>query len=1473
MATHKTKQGILVLVDIVNFTGQATKLGNMYTAQYTEYFQNKVSTIATKYEFLTVKALGDAVLLFGTDVDGLLEMMVDLFLRDKLEDLYGFISRFRMVAHSGFFQFKMENNLPIDLVSPEGIMVFRLEKQAQQWELVVTQTLYEGVKSQLTEKRLEAIRIELPEPLKGFDSQEWAPTVYKLRIIKEQEEATNLLEPRLNQLEKEVQAIPVFGNIYPAVPMEKNFINLTLVCDDERVLRRFHDCLTEKEKSRFFEGREDEGDNGNFSYKNIDVNTLYDKFPAAIIMGLPGAGKTTILRNLAFREFNQNKTKTEAQRQVILFVPCGTALLFNLWYKQYQGAEHSGVITIEDALDYLTWVFLLGRKEPKDSMPQELAEFLESAKRVKQAFNENRVLLLVDALDEAADTLYREKIKEVFMAIYTHHHSQNRLYLTSRPSESVHLAQDIKRYQIPLFRVLSLTMEQVRAVAKHVMEEDSDIYKSFDTAIWQEEVVVKMAATPLTALLVAAYFQVYEQFDHRYPMYDLLLKFILLKAWENIKMGSFAYRNLDLFFQEIKAPDFFDKNKETEILYDALASLCYNLFYDDEEGIVQRSVTEEILNRYFITFIQERMHYNYDEKAAQVEAAQWRERFFRDHLLMKSGANRFVFVHSTIMEFLAAYHIVEKSKKNPPSLPPMILKCTGAENFLELETIPIATGSDLTTGYEVLRQSANLLKEVSYPHRIYFLGVKCLAEVEWLLQKTFRTVRMKSMRKPIESIIDRNQDAVRWVYRYLKDTVLSLDKEQLKKMVGQFESILKLSMPTFLNSYMDYEKFEQGDSELKDLRTQLLLKLVQKEIINQWFETQRKKRVVEIHAPQFENIAQLDSTSSHPEDKNFSYYRKLIGKELLGFYGSPNMKHSNVVRACALTPDGRFVVSASEDKTLILWNVESGKEIRSFIGHTNGVSDCAISPDGKFVISASYDRTLKLWDVATGKEIRTFSGHKDIVLGCALTPDGKRLVYASGDKTLKLWDIKTGKELRSFNGHKESVRSCTVTPDGKWVVSASEDKTLKLWDVETGKEIRSFIGHKDGVNSCALTPDGKRVVSASNDRTLKLWDINSGKAILSFNSHQGSVWSCAITTDGKKMVSASSDNTLKLWDVETGEEIRSFSGHKSSVTSCSLTNDGKWLVSASDDHTLKRWNVETGNEVRPHAGHMFSVMGCVLTQDGKRMVSASEDGSLQLWDVQSGKEIRSFIGHTGAVYSCALTPDGKRMISASSDQSLKLWDTESGKEIRSFIGHKSFVVSCALTPDGKKVVSASGDKTLKLWDVESGKEIRSFSGHTDVVFSCALTSDGKQVVSASWDKTLKLWNLESGAEIQSFIGHKNFVLSCILTSDGRRLLSTSNNKTLKLWDLQSGNERRSFIGHTGVVYSCALNRNENRVVSVSDDRTLKIWDMRTGLCLKTLSLPWIPRSVYISPAYPTRVFTANMNGTITIFDFPELVEG
>jgi predicted NACHT family NTPase len=241
-------------------------------------------------------------------------------------------------------------------------------------------------------------------------------------------------------------------------------------------------------------------------------------------------------------------------------------------------------------------------------------------------------------------------------------------------------------------------------------------------------------------------------------------------------------------------------------------------------------------------------------------------------------------------------------------------------------------------------------------------------------------------------------------------------------------------------------------------------------------------------------------------------------------------------------------------------------------GHSSVVTGVSFSPDGRRIVSCSYDKTLKVWDAETGQEMLTLEGHSSLVMSVSFSPDGRRIASGSIDNTLKVWDAETGQEMLTLEGHSSSVWSVAFSPDGKRIVSGSVDNTLKVWDAETGQEMLTLKGHSSNVSSVSFSPDGRRIVSGSVDNTLKVWDAETGQEMLTLKGHSSSVRSVSFSPDGSRIISGSDDNTLKVWDAETGLELLTLEGHSSSVMSVSFSPDGKRIASGSIDNTLKVWD-------------------------------------------------------------------------------------------------------------------------------------------------------------------------------------------------------------------------------------------------------------------------------------------------------------
>lgn len=543
--------------------------------------------------------------------------------------------------------------------------------------------------------------------------------------------------------------------------------------------------------------------------------------------------------------------------------------------------------------------------------------------------------------------------------------------------------------------------------------------------------------------------------------------------------------------------------------------------------------------------------------------------------------------------------------------------------------------------------------------------------------------------------------------------------------------------------------------------------------------------------------------------------------------------HVGAVHACAMTPSGRFVVSASYDRTLKVWDLESGRSVAALDGHDDSVTACAVTADGRRVISASGDRTLRVWDLETGRTLSTLKGHTGWVSACAVTADGRRAVSASGDRTLRVWDLESGRTVVTLLGHDGWVTACAMTADGRRVVSASNDGTLRIWDVERGEELATLKGHAGSVNACALTPDGRYVVSASGDQTLRVWSLDSGRAMTTLKGHIDSVRACTVTADGRRVVSASSDRALKVWDLESGRVVSTLRGHTDAVSSCAVPADSARVVSASLDQTLRVWDLTIDSADDTLDGHAGPVTACAISPDGRRAVSASRNHTLKLWDVHTGRTLATWQGHRDTVIACIVTPNGRHLFSASSDGTLEVWDLDAGQLLATLRAHGAPVLACAATADGERLISGSTDATLRVWDFKSGRGLATLQGHDGWVRACAVTADGRRLVSASSDRTVKIWDLERGNLLRTLEGHTHAVLACAVTPDGRRAVSGASDGTLKVWDLDDGRVLATLAGHAASVNACAVTPDGGLVVSASSDRTLKVWNVENGTCLVT----------------------------------------
>ena len=355
----------------------------------------------------------------------------------------------------------------------------------------------------------------------------------------------------------------------------------------------------------------------------------------------------------------------------------------------------------------------------------------------------------------------------------------------------------------------------------------------------------------------------------------------------------------------------------------------------------------------------------------------------------------------------------------------------------------------------------------------------------------------------------------------------------------------------------------------------------------------------------------------------------------------------------AMTPDGYYAASAKGDKYL---NVRAGNTVTGIdryrsafnkpavlaarlsnsgrMTHDNTIISVAVNPGGTRIAAVSHDKLIKLWDLESGKLLRTITNIAGYTNAISFSPDGRRLIHGAEDKTIRIWDAETGGAVRTITGHTDYVNEARYSPDGKRIASCADDKLVKIWDAETGREIRSLAGHTDMVAVVAWSPDGRRIASGSDaqEKTIRIWDAESGRVLQTITGQGGRIQALAYSPDGKKIASSAvEDKAVKIWDAETCKLFRTIPVKgNGGVFSLAWSPDGKRLASGAlyggeDDYGnhIELWNAEPGENIRTiwESGTIFSL---AFTPDGRRIVAGctfTDARFIKVFDALTGEEL------------------------------------------------------------------------------------------------------------------------------------------------------------------------------------------------------------------------------------------------------------
>jgi eukaryotic-like serine/threonine-protein kinase len=423
----------------------------------------------------------------------------------------------------------------------------------------------------------------------------------------------------------------------------------------------------------------------------------------------------------------------------------------------------------------------------------------------------------------------------------------------------------------------------------------------------------------------------------------------------------------------------------------------------------------------------------------------------------------------------------------------------------------------------------------------------------------------------------------------------------------------------------------------------------------------------------------------------------------------PSLRHY-IVYAAAYSPDGKFAAAGYlQSNSAQRWNLAAGRMLEPPLRHQAAVKSVSYSPDGRVILTGSDDQTARLWEADTGRPIGSALEHTAGVNATAFSSDGQTIATASGDGMVRLWKIASGGPLRTFPSA-DWVRSAAFSPDGKQLLTGSCDSACRLWDLSRGRQIGPAISQAGWVSGVAFRPDGKTALVVlhreQTDERLKngphlyRWDLGSRQLLASSGTETDNPWRIAVDPGCSRLVTGYYDRSFaRIWDAATGEPRGKPLRHDGPVKGVAVSANGQTILTGSDDKTTRLWDARTGSPLGPPVQHPYGISAVAFSRDGQFVLTGSQGQTVQLWEAETWKPLGAPLRHQGEVNCVAFVGGNELVVSASEDSTARFWFAPSSHPVGPALLHKGRVSGIALSPDGKTLATASDDGTAKVWAV------------------------------------------------------------------------------------------------------------------------------------------------------------------------------
>lgn len=580
--------------------------------------------------------------------------------------------------------------------------------------------------------------------------------------------------------------------------------------------------------------------------------------------------------------------------------------------------------------------------------------------------------------------------------------------------------------------------------------------------------------------------------------------------------------------------------------------------------------------------------------------------------------------------------------------------------------------------------------------------------------------------------------------------------------------------------------------------------------------------------------------------------------------------HSSSVLNMVLSDNGKYLFSASGDKTIIMWDIKKGSIVKRFKGHKTGVYFMGLSQNEKEIVSASKGGIVKVWSVATAKVKKEFRVHTR-GFSFALSHNKQYFLSGASSGELSLWDIKSGKRIKSYEMEGKFISDVAFSSDDKKIVAISSDTNrMIMFDRDSGETLwNSYLS--DFTKRVTISSDDKYIAVALVNGAVGIVDFASGNPIKKIRGRGGNIRTVLFNADSSKLFYGSWELIVNIWDMKKGQELPSLNGYSyPDICDIFLIQNDKKIVSVHDDNSICFWSRKSG-ELLNRIEDSYASFGTVSIGESGRYMLVEQYGDMHLWNIPKSKKMKIFRKKSTSIDSMnsvkkamRFCMGGDAMAVGSGSGTITIWNLDTKKRLKRFKGHKSTIVSILFSQDEKYMLSTSRKHIAKLWDVQSEKELQSFE--IDSTINIVFSGNGKKVAWALHPNKIAVYDIEKSKIVHILKGHHFAVSSLKISRDGRYLVSNSTEGYIKLWNLKTGKESQSFRKQYGRLIAFSISKNSKYVLLGLISGNVRVWDIAKAKERKVFHGNQGIGKVLISDDERYALATTKFGGSLKIFD-------